>query len=86
MFLHFQQEHFFHAFILLIILYDNLTDYFWSLDIPTKFLYMDRKTKNVFAYLHLINLMLWTHGNDQLRCIITLEHFMIWKYPWNPTG
>ena len=41
------------------------------------------RPKNVYVYLQLINFVVWTHGNDQLRCIITLEHFMIWKYPWN---
>ena len=44
------------------------------------------RQKNIFAYLRLTNFEVWTLGNDQLRRIITLEYFMIWKYPWNVIG
>ena len=35
------------------------------------------KLKNVFVYFQLIIFVVRTHGKDQLRRIITLEHFMI---------
>ena len=64
-------------------LFDN---YIWPttsslLIFQQKFLYIDGKAKNIFAYFQLINFVVWTHGNDQLKRIITLKHFMIWKYP-----
>ena len=78
---HFEQEYFFHAF-------DNCI---WpSTSIPLIFqqnsYISTEKQKNVFAYLQLTNFVVWTHGNDQLRRIITLENIMVWKYPWNVIG
>ena len=45
-----------HSFSFIFVLDQlYLTNYFWSLDIPTKFLYIDGKAKNIFAYFQLTN-------------------------------
>ena len=45
-----------------------------------------KRQKNIFPYLQLTNFVIWTHGNYQLRRIITLENIMIWKYLWKVIG
>ena len=80
---HFEQEHFFHAFYLITVFDQLLLVPWYSSKIP---IYRRKGKKNIFAYLQLTNFVVWTLGNDQLRRIITLEHFMIWKYPWNVIG
>ena len=78
---HFELEYFFHAF-------DNCI---WpTISSPLIFqqnsYISTERQKNIFAYLQLTNFVVWTHDNDQLRRIITLETIMIWKYPWNFIG
>ena len=68
MFLHFEQEHFFQAFMWLTI--SSPLIFFKNSFISTE------RLKNIFAYLQLINFVVWTNANGQLRYIITLEHFM----------
>ena len=80
---HFEQGHFFHPFYLITVFDQLLLVAWYSSKIP---IYRRKGEKNVFAYLQLTNFVEWTLGNDQLRRIIALEHFIICKHPWNVIG
>ena len=69
MLLHFEKERFFHAIIWLTI--SSLLIFQQN-----SYILMER-IKNIFPYLQLINFVVWAHGNDQLRRIITLEHLLL---------
>ena len=78
---HIEQEYFFHAFDSCIWPSTSSPLIFQK----KSYISMERQ-KNIFAYLKLTNFAVSTHGNEQLRRIITRENIMIWKYPWNVIG
>ena len=89
MFLHIQRiwakscsiwEYFFHAFIWLLIVYDNLTicpAIFTPLISEQNFFISTKRLKTVSAYIQSVNFVVWAHGSDQLRRIITLENLKV---------
>ena len=73
------REPFFHAFIWFWQLYMTIWPTISSSQIFEQNFYISTKRlKNVFAYLQLINFVVWwIRGSDQLRCIIKLENLKV---------